>query len=177
MAHRVRPTDVAQSIPFDNDTNGFVSDNVQDAIEEARGDEEVLGRTFLAEFSNGGNTGNKWLFHTSTSESSDTLPLHMPFDVDIYGISMENRSMEKDVDIEFYLNGTAPGNLTYTLQVRLGATAEDAYITTLTNLFTMSVADTLSVFIRKVGGDTLSSPIVGVFFRVNSNVVGSSGVL
>ncbi len=29
-----RFSDVARSVPFDNSTNGFVSDNVQDAIEE-----------------------------------------------------------------------------------------------------------------------------------------------
>jgi hypothetical protein len=30
------PTPVAYSVPFDNATNGFASDNVQQAIEEAR---------------------------------------------------------------------------------------------------------------------------------------------
>ncbi len=29
-------TPVAESVPFDNDTNGFVAENVQDAIEEVQ---------------------------------------------------------------------------------------------------------------------------------------------
>jgi hypothetical protein len=35
MARRVWPTQVAESVPFDNENNDFEADNVQDAIEEA----------------------------------------------------------------------------------------------------------------------------------------------
>ena len=31
---RPKVTQVAQSLPFDNDTNGFVSDNAQEALQE-----------------------------------------------------------------------------------------------------------------------------------------------
>ena len=33
---RGSPTEVAESVPFDNATNGFIADNTQAAIEEAK---------------------------------------------------------------------------------------------------------------------------------------------
>jgi len=162
---------------FDNSTNGFVSTTTQDAIEEARGDTGILGRTFLIIFENNGNTGNKWLTHAA-GESTDTLPYVTPFDIDVYGISMTNKTTNQDVDIEFYKNGTAPGDLIYTLQVRLGVGERDAYKTMGNGgLFSLVIGDSISVFVSKVGGDTLASPEVDVFCRVSSNSTGSSGAL
>ena len=49
MSRRDWSKEVAESIPFDNDTNGFAADNVQDAIEEIEGSIKagrVLGSSF-----------------------------------------------------------------------------------------------------------------------------------
>lgn len=53
----IKKSQVAESIPFDNDTNGFDSDNVQEAIEEI-GAGASPGFTFSRP---GGQSGNTWL--------------------------------------------------------------------------------------------------------------------
>lgn len=166
----------AKKIYFNNDTNGFAAFDVQVGIEEAKGINSNIGRTFVISFENNGSTGNKWLIHSSGA-SSDILPYHTSFDLQIYGISMLNQNLEKDVDIEFYKNGTAPGDLIYTLQVRLGVSNNNAHITTVSSLFDLLIGDEISVFIRKVGGDALASPVIDIFCRISSNNVGSEGLL
>lgn len=165
---------------FDPGATDLVSTKTGPAIREVRdkidGTGAIINRTWVERFESNGNTGNKWL-ERSSGETSDTLPFHTAFDVDIYGVNMINTNTNRNVDIEFYVNGTAPGDLVYTLQVRLGVGEDSAHKTTLTNLFTMDINDELSVFVRKVGGNSLSSPEVDVFCRINSNTAGETGTL
>ena len=55
---------VAESVPFDNDSNGFVADNVQQAIEEASEGQPIEALTEFESFSSPNNqntTSNGWV--------------------------------------------------------------------------------------------------------------------
>lgn len=61
MARRDEYTDVASSVPFDNDTNGFIADDVQGAIEEISNTVAVSASPGFT-FGKGGTvTANSWL--------------------------------------------------------------------------------------------------------------------
>jgi hypothetical protein len=165
--------DHAKNSTFDNSTNGFTAMNTQAAIEESRNNEgNNSGRTFTQIFFNNGNTANKWLFHIPTNEATDTLPFHTPFDIDIYGIGFSNKTTNISCDIEIYLNGTTNPDKIYTVNVINSKFYHD---TSLNALFTMSIGDNLSIFIKKVGGSTPASVEVDLYCRINSNTVGEQG--
>ena len=90
-------TDVAESVPFDNSTNGFVSDNVQDAIEE-------VGASASPGFSFGraGNlSSNTWLRRPGgvpSNRAGVTIPISNPT---ITKVSCSNRNIET-YDIEIF---------------------------------------------------------------------------
>ena len=65
---RGSPTDVAESIPFDNATNGFTSDNVQGAIEEI-GASASPGFSFGRSSTTGAGT---WLLRVGSIPSNKT---------------------------------------------------------------------------------------------------------
>lgn len=68
-------TPVAESIPFDNDTNGFVSDNVQDAIEEAKGSGGTTGIfNILTHFRNAAGTRIQ-MYERTSGTHIDAAPL------------------------------------------------------------------------------------------------------
>jgi len=74
---RITKTQVAESIPFDNDGNGFDSDNVQEAIEEI-GASASPGFSFGREGSSGNGT---WLRRVGNIESNRTgvaIPISNP---------------------------------------------------------------------------------------------------
>ena len=78
-------TNIAGSTPFDNTTNGFVSDNVQDAIEEARN--EGLNALIPFTFVSQGNTADKWLGYTESAAPSNEIPFICPQDSVLCGIT------------------------------------------------------------------------------------------
>lgn len=166
--------DTAFGVRFKSDperVNGFVSKNVQEAIEEARqGGSEVIGRTFSTIFFNNGNTANKWLFHVPTSDATDQLPYYNYWDIEVFGISFSNKNSNINCDVEFYINGTNNPAKIYTLEVR---DSKFAHITTLTSLFQSDVGDLISCFIRKVGNSTPSSVEVDIDIRIRTNNVGA----
>ena len=172
MADRFYISPTADSVPFDNDTNGFIADDVQAAIEEARDGNTTLGRSFVIPFSNNGNTANKWISHIPTSEASDTLPYHSAWDLEIFGVGFSNKNTNIDCDVQIYINGTAPGDLMYTLQVR---NFRYYHETTLSSLFSVSIGDSISIFIKKVGASTPSSVEIDLFSRISSTTVGLGG--
>ena len=155
-----------------NRSNGFQSTNVQEAIEEARVGTAVNGRSFSIEFSNNGNTANKWLQHIPTSESSDTLPYHSAWDIEIFGVSFSNKNTSIDCDVEIYVNGITNTYKVYTLQVR---NYRFLHNTTLTSLFSLGVGDNISIYIKKIGNSTPSSVDVELNMRISSNSVGIGG--
>jgi len=88
---------------FDNSTNGFVSTNVQAAIEEAQS--TALGKlVFVVSINrNGSMSGGDWFGRSEVlpNTASFVCPTNMQF----IGISWSNANSNCDFDLEFYKNG------------------------------------------------------------------------
>ncbi len=65
MSRRDEYNPVAREIPFDNDTNGFVSDDVQAAIEEVNDSLDVSASPGFTWGKSGNVTANTWLLNDS----------------------------------------------------------------------------------------------------------------
>jgi len=117
----VQITQVAKSIPFDNSTNGFTSDETQSAIEEAKQNAEGFPRSGCRSVYNGIISNNQWLGPT---ELLSNTPLAIfPVSTKLNEITWSNRNTGVSFDINFYKNGQLAGNLFYTLSVRNGTIA------------------------------------------------------
>jgi hypothetical protein len=159
----------AKGIRFDNSTNGFVSVEVQSAIEEMR-TSAVGGTTIPISFSSTGNTANKWLGNTISSNSSNQVPLVLINSSILCGITFSNADNNVDINVEIYTNGS----LVYTWQIRNKRTA---YIYGIVN--NMNQGDRVSVFMRQFTGGsgdaTAQDPIISLYFRTLTDVSGSGG--
>lgn len=99
-------TPVAESIPFDNATNGYVSDNVQGALEE--GVSTALNTpiyTILLQH-NGTVSNNTFLGYDSLLPG-DATPIIIPKDADFTAFTFSNSDASADYTLEFRKNGTA----------------------------------------------------------------------
>lgn len=100
-------TQVAESTPFDNDNNGFQSDNVQDAIEEV-GASASPGYSFGR---NGNLSSNTWLRrpgNVPSNRAGVTINITNPV---IKSISCANRNIET-YTVEVYEHDGNQANLT-----------------------------------------------------------------
>ena len=154
--------------------NGFVSKNVQEAIEESRS--AIEGKTAaLPIFLNNGLTNNKWLSLDGAMGASNDLPQPVSFDSKIISLTYVNTNNNSDIDIEFYKNGTAPGNLVYTWSLR---NKRYAYKTNNLSGVLFVAGDRLSCFARQVQGGTGVSArdvIVTIELQSTNSVVGEGG--
>lgn len=169
MSIRFNITPTADGIPFDNDTNGFMADNVQDAIEEAVTGIEGDLLDFL--FTSSGNTADKWLGVGNGSTSSNTLPFVLPHDSELVWLTFSNQDDNVDIDIEFYKNGT----LVYTWNIRNKRTAWKTDISGIS----CTQGDRVSCFARKytggTGDSTAQDPVIEVGFKVIGTSDGEGG--
>ena len=169
MADRFHISPVADGIPFDNDTNGFTADNVQDAIEEVQSG--ATGKLMDFIFVANGNVGDKWLGFGNGSTSSDEIPLIVPQDGHILWATFSNTDDDVDTDIEFYKNGT----LLTTWLVRNKRTAWKTDFSSLA----VSQGDRISCFLKKytggTGDSTAQDPIIELFIQVNGTLASEGG--
>lgn len=157
---------VAEETPFDNSNNGFDSDNVQDAIEEAQN--TTSGKLLDFEFSSSGTTINKWLNVGHPSTSSNDVPFVFTWTGSATGMSFANENNLSDIDLEFYVNGI----LQYTWQIRDYKTA---WQSTNTNYFTAVQGDRISIFARDVSGGTDPRDIFGEVLITVTHINSGSG--
>lgn len=169
MADRFYISPTADSIPFDNDTNGFTADNVQDAIEEVQGDK--IGKLLDFIFTASGNTADKWLGVGNGSTSSNTLPFIVPQSAKLSWLTFSNQDDNVDIDVEVYINGA----LLYTWLVRNKRTSYKTNLPTLA----MNQGDRLSCFIKKYAGgtgdQTPQNPIIEVGLQLTDSVEAEGG--
>lgn len=103
----IRKSQVAESIPFDNDSNGFSSDNVQDAIEE-------IGASASPGFSFGRSgtvSTNSWLRrpgNVPSNRAGVTIPIDNP---EIISVACSNRNVD-NYTISVYEHDGNQTNLT-----------------------------------------------------------------
>ena len=135
---------------------------------------QLEGTSYAISFHQNGNAANKWLYHVSDGETTDLMPYHNMFDIEVCGVLFYNKNSNIDVDIEFYLDGTAPGDLIYTVEVR-NATGNFGHVSdpAALPLWSMPIHSDLHVFANKIGNNTINSPVVQLLFRVSSNAAGS----
>lgn len=151
--------------------NGFASKNVQEAIEEAKS--AIEGKiSVLPTFLNNGLTSNKWLSLDGAMGPSDTLPAVTSYDSKIAGLTYINTNNDSDVDIEFYKNGTAPGNLLFVWQIR---DKRHAWKTNGLDSYTFMRGDRISCFAKAVVGVSARDVIVNVFVQSTNSLVGEGG--
>lgn len=170
MANRFEITPVADSIPFDNDTNGYAADNVQDAIEESR--TSAIGNLIDFPFVVSGNVSNKWLGYTNSAAPSNTIPFIVPQQMTLKGLLFSNRDDNVDIDVELYINGT----LSYTWEIRNKRTA---YKVGIVGAPTFAQGDRISVFLRKysqgTGDNTAQDPVIEVLAKVDTENAAEGG--
>lgn len=165
---RAKVTPVAESVPFDNDANGFIAEDVQGAIEEARN--SAIGALIPLNFqATGNNVANKWLGYNKNTPGTNDVPFIPPQDVDIKGVTLSNTDDNSDTDIEVYVNGV----LEFTTQVRNKRTYWDVGGTK----GNANQGDRISVYLSKVGStvNAPSDPLVTLYCKFTSEVAGIGG--
>ena len=105
---------VAEALPFDNETNDFVSDNAQDAIEEARDTAPGLARASIIMSYNGTIRDDTWVGYTESIDSYDT-PILIPWNCTLKEITFSNKRTSVDGKLNMYLNGTSSSDIVYTM--------------------------------------------------------------
>lgn len=112
---------------------------------------------------------NSWYRVSDDGIESDGSPYVVPFACEIVAWSWANDRNGADVDVEIYVNGTAPGNLVSTLVIRNSRYAWDSTITPVA----LAAGSRLSVFGVDQGGNS-SDVNFNLFFRATT-AAGSSG--
>jgi len=114
MALRDQFKQVANDTPFDNSSNGFVSESTQEAIEEAKQNAEWFPRAGIRITSNGTVSNNQWL---GPNELLPNTPLLVsPVSLKINEITWANPTSNVQFHIEFR-KGSKTGSIFYTLTV------------------------------------------------------------
>lgn len=162
---------VADGIPFDNDTNGFTSDTVQAAIEEAR--VSAIGGLLRFPFTSNGNTADKWLGYVNSAATSNEVPFIVPQPCDLKGLTFTNRDNNVDTNAKIYRNGT----LVYTWQIRNKRVAWNVGIA---GGPSFSQGDRVSIYLEKFtggsGDNTSQDPLIEVLIKVNTEQADNSGI-
>ncbi len=117
-------TQVASSTPFDNNGNGFVSEDTQSAIEEAKQNAEGFPRAGLSLIYNG-TVGNNDLI--SYSNLTPAVPIVFPVNTKLNEITFANSRTGVDCDIEVWKDGVTTGTLVKTVNVSTGASNNDFF--------------------------------------------------
>ena len=81
----------ARDVVFDNSTNGFVADNVQDAIEEIKNSGSGQGSRHIITLSRNGAVQNTWLSIGDHSTPSNASPWTPPFNCQILKVAVTNK--------------------------------------------------------------------------------------
>lgn len=105
---------VASSVPFDNSSNGFVADDAQAAIEEARLYAQGFPRAGIRATANGTVGNNNWIGPTELLPNTPMLVA--PLNLQINEITWSNQNTNVQFHIEFRL-GSKTGSIFYTLTV------------------------------------------------------------
>lgn len=111
---KIYTTPVAESVPFDNSINGFIADDTQSAIEEAKNNAEGFPRAGIRSIYNSTVSNNSWL---GPSELLPNTPLLVaPVKLKVNEISWANQTIDVQFRIQFRLNSRT-GTTLYVLTV------------------------------------------------------------
>jgi hypothetical protein len=119
---------LAEDIPFDNTLNTFTSDNVQDAIEEAKQNAEGFPRAGIILVNNGTQGNNDWITYSNLTPD---VKIVFPVNTKINEVTFGNRNDDVEFDLEVYKNGITSGDLITTWSFNTGSGVDYGYITDL----------------------------------------------
>lgn len=107
---------VSEAVPFDGSgaTPVFVSENAQDAIIEARDTAPGKARAPIILQHNGNLGNNFWHGYDSLIPSNGT-PIVLPWDCKLTEYTFSNNNTSVDGIMDFYKNGTAGGDIVYSV--------------------------------------------------------------
>jgi hypothetical protein len=157
-------------ISFDNSTNGFMANNTQAAIEEAK--TSSASSIISREFSNNGTSINAWLNNAESSVPSNTAPFMVPFDCILVGVSFTNGSNEVYLDIEIGIskfNESSVIDRTLVCELRNVRTWLKSNFTGGAGL-TLTAGDKIGVYIRDKGGKP-NDPVVTLYFKTTAETL------
>jgi hypothetical protein len=114
----VKNTQVAKSLPFDNGSNGFVSNDTQSAIEETKQYNEGFPRSGIVLTANGTvNTGN-WITYTELLANPRIV---FPVGIRLKEMTFNNSNTSlRALNFTIYKNGQAAGNIVSTITPTAG---------------------------------------------------------
>lgn len=104
--------DDAENITFDNSSNGFLSNNTQDAIEESKNTAVGKARFAITTVFNGTIGNNAWLGYSELLPGN-TTPIRIPTSCILKEITLSWNGASVDGRFSIYKNGTAGGNIVY----------------------------------------------------------------
>jgi len=112
---RGSPTQVSESLPFDNAGNGFTSSNAQDAIEEARDLAASASRgPTTCSFDGTASTG-RWL-EFSANNPSNTVPFVLAEDCELIALSLVTSDTSATGNARVFRNGSSVQNIALSAQ-------------------------------------------------------------
>ncbi len=111
----IHESSVAESVPFDNATNGFVATDVQAAIEESLTVAVGKPRYSIPTTHNGTVSNNQWLGYTNLLSGND-VPIRVPIASTLKEITFSFKGTSVDGNFVLYKNGlSSPGNVVATI--------------------------------------------------------------
>lgn len=114
MSRRDNYSQVAASVPFDNSTNGFASQDTQAAIEEAKALAQGFPRAAKICTANGTVGNNDWIGPTELLPNTPFMVF--PKELQINEITWSNQNTNVEFRVQFR-SGSKTGPIFYTLTV------------------------------------------------------------
>lgn len=155
----------AEDVVFDNSSNGFISDNTQDAIEEVKANS--TSSIIQATFQNNGTSSNIWLNHGESPIPSNNTPFIIPFDCKFVGISFSNDSSGVDLDVEVNISNFNNGSTidkTFIYELRDVRDYIKTDINTNNANLILNAGDKAAVYLRDQGSNP-NDPVVYLYFK------------
>lgn len=159
---KTHTTPVADSVPFDNDTNGFTADSTQEAIEEAKAQAEGFPRAGIPLVQNGVQGNGDWI---SYSNLVPDAVITFPVNSRINEITVANRKNSVEFDLEVYKNGSTAGDIVDTWSFSTGAGVNYASLSSV-NL-DLVVGDFIRLKYIDQGTNTSDLVVVIYFSRIS----------
>lgn len=158
----------AEDVVFNNSTNDFVSDDVQDAIEEAR--DTLIGKIFNQSFHDDGIVvSGRWLSMEDGLGSSDEIPFVVPFDCELIAVTYTNEDPNTDGTI-FIQKADYNSGSTDSTELTLSFT--NVRTATYSNFTrpSFSAGDKIAVFLENDGTNP-DEPRVVLYFQIKDNTL------
>lgn len=107
---------VPEAIPFEDPI--FTSDNVKDAIVEAKNTAEGFPRAGIPLINNGTQSNNDWIAYSNLTPA---VKIVFPVKTKLNEVTWANSRTSVEFALEFHKNGTTAGDIFYTYTVSSGS--------------------------------------------------------